>query len=50
MSEPKFAELIDAAVNDLNMILMHYIDLMAEHGLSVEQIIEQLKILGYNWC
>ena len=50
MPEAKFAELMDAALNDLNMILMHYIDLMAEHGLSPEQIIEILKDLGYAWC
>ena len=50
MPEAKIAELIDAAVNDLNMILMHYIEMMAWGGLSAEEIIEHLKVLGYNWC
>lgn len=37
-------------MQDPQMLLIMYIELMAKAGLDVAQIIDTLRILGYNWC
>ena len=50
MHEAVIDKLMYEALNDLNFIFKHYIELMIKHGLSTKEIIEVLKSMGYGWC
>ena len=50
MEEALARSLMREALSDLSFILWHYVELMARSGLSREEIIEVLKMLGYSWC
>ncbi len=37
-------------MQDPQMLLLTYIEIMASVGLDASQIIDMLRTLGYNWC
>ena len=37
-------------MQDPQMLLLTYIEIMASVGLDASQIIDMLRILGYSWC